>query len=114
MHKVDVNGRNWATEVEWRHHGYVVKINTVLSGGRSVLYDIFGPDDAVVGSARSLREAAEAIEEHQLAAQPAVRLIFIPKCDCDGTGRIDGIGGRDVPCPDCATPATDESDADLH
>lgn len=63
MHKVDPTGRNWATEIEWRHCGYVVKLNTVLSGGRAVLYDIFGPDDAHVGSVRSLREAAEVIKQ---------------------------------------------------
>lgn len=63
MHKVDVNGRNWATDIEWRHHGYVVKINTVLSGSRWIFYDIFAPDDTHVGRARSLREAAEIIEE---------------------------------------------------
>lgn len=63
MHRVDPTGRNWAAEIEYRHHGYVVKIDTVLSGGRNVYYDIFGPDDALVGSVRSLREAAEVIKQ---------------------------------------------------
>lgn len=65
MHKVDPTGRNWAAEIEYRHHGYVVKIDTVLSGGWNVYYDIFGPDDAHVGGVRSLREAAEVIDEHR-------------------------------------------------
>jgi hypothetical protein len=65
MHRVDPSGLRLATEVEYRHHGYVAKIDTVSSGGRRCSYDIFAPDSTNVGSARSLREAAEVIDQHR-------------------------------------------------
>lgn len=70
MHRVDLSGLNLATEVEYRHHGFTVKIDTVRSGGQHCVYDVFAPDDSYVGGAPSLREAAQMIEEVERAPTP--------------------------------------------
>ncbi len=83
MRKVDLSGMNLATEIEWRHHGYVVKIDTVRSGGRRCSYDIFSPDDSYVGGAASLREAADFIGQERLIS------LDLPSIDLE-TGRPSG------------------------
>jgi hypothetical protein len=65
MRRVDPTRRNLATEVEWRHHGYVLMIDTVRSGGRRSFYNVFDPDERFIGEADSLREGAKLIEELQ-------------------------------------------------